>query len=74
MGYQQLLRPVKEKGADIMTASLMQAADACNIKCFQRDSHGRFAPFHFEPRAYTLAVHAALAEPFGIRTGTMPNL
>ena len=74
MGYQQLLRLVKERGADIMTASLLEAAHACNIKCFQRDSHGRLAPFHFEPRAHTLAMHAALAEPLGIRTGTMPNL
>jgi len=72
-GYSELLREVKEKGADAMTASLLKAAQACIIRCCQRDNQGRFSPFPFEPMEHTLAVHTTLAEPFGVASSSAPR-
>lgn len=56
-----------------MSASLLKAAKACNIRCCQRDNQGRFNPFHFEPMEHTLALHTVLAEPFGVVTSSAPR-
>jgi hypothetical protein len=72
--YQKLLRDAKEKGVRAMTTALREAASASNIKPSQLDSKGRFQPFRFEVMKHRFAVQAALAEPLGARTTSMPKL
>lgn len=73
-GYYQLLRDVKQKGADAMTEALREAAGAATVKPSQLDSRGRFQPFRFEVMEHRYAVQAALSEPLGAHTASMPRL